>query len=38
MITVRSSGRPKWAAASEVMYDVAMNSRLRHGAIVGASP
>lgn len=38
IITVRSPGRPKCSAASAVIYDVAMNSRLRHGAIVGAVP
>ncbi len=37
-VTVRSPGRPKYSAASAVMYDVAMNRCLRHGAIVGAEP
>jgi hypothetical protein len=38
MLTFRSSGKLKYAAASAVMYEVAMKSRLRHGAIVGSSP
>jgi hypothetical protein len=38
MITVRSRGRPKYSAASAVICAVAMNNRLRHGAIVGAAP
>lgn len=38
MMTVRSRGRPKYSAASAVMYEVAMKSRLRHGAMVAALP
>ncbi|OOK76560.1 hypothetical protein BZL30_4029 [Mycobacterium kansasii] len=38
MITVRSSGRLKYAAASAVMYDVAMNRRLRQDDMVASAP
>ncbi|VBA45139.1 hypothetical protein LAUMK13_05361 [Mycobacterium innocens] len=38
MITVRSSGRLKYAAALAVMYDVAMNRRLRQGDMVASAP
>ena len=38
MTTVRSCGRWKKSAASAVRYEVAMNNRLRHGAMVGSGP
>ena len=37
MMTVRSIGNPKYSA-SEVIREIAMNRRLRQGAIVGSGP